>query len=173
MRPPTATPPLFISTTAGFLGLFGKARASDGERGRAAAGDPNDEDQHVALCALAATFPVSCLNLSAILALCCTRPLLASVASKKKERNNLISSSCEIQKKVKIERRAVLRGRMAVRLRVLYFAAAREAAGVESEEVSLEEEGTDDRGTPYATTEALEELLVSVPDLLSSKPSPS
>ena len=91
---------------------------------------------------------------------------------KKKERNNLIS--CEIQKKVKIERRAVLRGRMgAVRLRVLYFAATREAAGVESEEVSLEEEGTDDRGTPYATTEALEELLVSVPDLLSSKPSPS
>lgn len=74
---------------------------------------------------------------------------------------------------MKIERRAVLRGRMAVRLRVLYFAAAREAAGVESEEVSLEEEGTDDRGTPYATTEALEELLVSVPDLLSSKPSPS
>ncbi|WZN63438.1 molybdopterin synthase sulfur carrier subunit [Chloropicon roscoffensis] len=47
-----------------------------------------------------------------------------------------------------------------VRLRVLYFAAAREAAGVESEEVSLEEEGTDDRGTPYATTEALEELLL-------------
>ena len=78
--------------------------------------------------------------------------------------------------KIEKSRSSVLRG-MAVRLRVLYFAAAREAAGVESEEVSLEEEGTDDRGTPYATTEALEVLLVSVPchssDLLSSKASPS
>ena len=76
--------------------------------------------------------------------------------------------------KIEKSRSSVLRG-MAVRLRVLYFAAAREAAGVESEEVSLEEEGTDDRGTPYATTEALEELLVSVPchSDLSSKASAS
>lgn len=67
--------------------------------------------------------------------------------------------------KIEKSRSSVLRGISSmgvVRLRVLYFAAAREAAGVESEEVSLEEEGTDDRGTPYATTEALEELLVSV-----------
>ena len=67
--------------------------------------------------------------------------------------------------KIEKSKSSVLRGISSmgvVRLRVLYFAAAREAAGVESEEASLEEEGTDDRGTPYATTEALEELLVSV-----------
>ena len=60
------------------------------------------------------------------------------------------------------QNRHALSKRMAqVAVRVLYFAGAREASGKEGEDLELASEGLDERGKPFATTDALAKVLVS------------